>query len=160
MATRQKKAGVLTVSCFILNAVPRTLPDFSLADLRGTDGQKSSLGTFALKKRMTGVPFALFFTYETVEWISIISSTGDLHSDFFGEFALFRNPYRTLNLHSSPNILSKIKLRSMRWAGHVARMTAARNGYQILVGQPEWKRPLKRSKRKWEDNIQINLKKI
>jgi hypothetical protein len=40
-------------------------------------------------------------------------------------------------LHSSPNIISMIKSRMMRWAGHVARMEKTRNAYRILVGKPE-----------------------
>jgi hypothetical protein len=46
------------------------------------------------------------------------------------------------NLYSSPSIIRMIKSRRMRWAGHVARMGEKRNAYQILVGNPERKRPL------------------
>jgi hypothetical protein len=46
------------------------------------------------------------------------------------------------NLYTSPNIYSKIKLRRMRWGGHVARMGEYRNAYSILMGKPERKRPL------------------
>jgi hypothetical protein len=48
------------------------------------------------------------------------------------------------NLYSSPNIIRMIKPRSMRWAGHVARMRKKRNAYWILIGKPEGKRPLRR----------------
>jgi hypothetical protein len=41
------------------------------------------------------------------------------------------------------------------WAGHVARMGEKRNTYRILVGKPEGKRPLGRSRRRWVDNIKI-----
>jgi hypothetical protein len=51
-----------------------------------------------------------------------------------------------------------IKSRGMRWAGHVARMGETRNEYRILVGKPEGKRPLRRPRRRWVDNIIINLK--
>jgi hypothetical protein len=50
-----------------------------------------------------------------------------------------------------------IKARRMRWAGHVARMGAKRNAYRILVGKLEGKRPLVRPRRKWEDNIRMDL---
>jgi hypothetical protein len=46
----------------------------------------------------------------------------------------------------------------MRWAGHVARMEAPRNAYRILVGKPERKRPLGRPRRRWGDNIKMDLK--
>jgi hypothetical protein len=46
------------------------------------------------------------------------------------------------NLYSSPSIIRIIKLRRMRWAGHVARMREKRNVYRLLVGKPEGKRPL------------------
>jgi hypothetical protein len=51
-----------------------------------------------------------------------------------------------------------IKSRRMRWAGHVARMGATRNAYRILVGKPEGKRPLGKPRRRWVDNIKMDLK--
>jgi hypothetical protein len=48
----------------------------------------------------------------------------------------------------------------MRWAGHVARMGEKRNKYRILVGKPEGKIPLGRQRRKWVDNIKMNLREI
>jgi hypothetical protein len=48
----------------------------------------------------------------------------------------------------------------MRWAGHVAQMRKTRNAYRILVVKPEGRRPLGRPRRKWVDNIEINLKEI
>jgi hypothetical protein len=50
------------------------------------------------------------------------------------------------NLYGSPSIIRTIKSRRMRWAGHVARMGEKRNAYRILVGKPEGKRPLERSR--------------
>jgi hypothetical protein len=46
------------------------------------------------------------------------------------------------DLYSSPRIIRIIKLRRMRWAGHVARMGEKRIAYKLLVGKPEGKRPL------------------
>jgi hypothetical protein len=43
------------------------------------------------------------------------------------------------NLHSSPSIVTMIKSRRMRWAGHIARIEENRNAYRILVGKPEGK---------------------
>jgi hypothetical protein len=58
-----------------------------------------------------------------------------------------------INSYTSPSIIRMIKSRRMRWAGHVARMGENRNAYRILVGKPEGKRP----RRRWADNIKINL---
>jgi hypothetical protein len=64
------------------------------------------------------------------------------------------------NLYSSPSIIGMIKSRRMRWAGHVAGMGEKRNAYRILVGKPERKRPLGRPRRRWVDNIKMNLREI
>jgi hypothetical protein len=64
------------------------------------------------------------------------------------------------HLYSSPNIVRVINSRSVRWAGHVARMEVGRRVYRILVGRPEGKRPLGRPRCKWEDNIKLDLREI
>jgi hypothetical protein len=66
--------------------------------------------------------------------------------------------YELHNLYSSPNIVMVIKLRRMRWAGHVARMAEGRGVYGVLVGRAEDKRPLGRRSRMWEDNIYMDLR--
>jgi len=48
----------------------------------------------------------------------------------------------------------------MRWVGHVARMGERRVVYRVLVGKPEGKRPLGRRRRRWEDNIKMDLQKV
>jgi hypothetical protein len=53
-----------------------------------------------------------------------------------------------------------IKSRRMRWAGHVARIGTKRNAYRILVGNPEGNRPLGKPRRRWVDNIIMDLRKI
>jgi hypothetical protein len=53
-----------------------------------------------------------------------------------------------------------IKSRRMKWAGHVARMGETRNAYRILVGKPEGKNPLERPRRRWVDNIKMDLGEI
>jgi hypothetical protein len=57
------------------------------------------------------------------------------------------------DLYSSPRRVRIIKSRRMRWAGHVARMGERRNAYRLLVG----KRPLGRPRRRWVDNIRMDL---
>jgi hypothetical protein len=64
------------------------------------------------------------------------------------------------SLYSLPNIVRVIKSRRMRWAGHVARMGEGRGVYRVLVGRPEGKRPLGRPRRRWEDNIKLDLREI
>jgi hypothetical protein len=64
------------------------------------------------------------------------------------------------SLLSSPNIFRVIKSRRMSWAGHVARMGEERGVYRVLVGRPEGKRPLGRPRRRWEDNIKLDLREI
>ena len=48
----------------------------------------------------------------------------------------------------------------MRWAGHVARMVQERGAYRVLVGKPEGKRPLERPRRRWVDNIRMDLQEV
>jgi hypothetical protein len=64
------------------------------------------------------------------------------------------------SLYSSPNIVRVIKSRTVRWAGHVTRAWDGRGVYRVLVGRPEGKRPLGRSRGRWEDNIKIDLREI
>ena len=64
------------------------------------------------------------------------------------------------DLYSSPNIVRVIKLRRMRWAGHVACMGEERGTYRVLVGKPEGRRPLRRPRRGWVDNIRMDLQEV
>jgi hypothetical protein len=61
-------------------------------------------------------------------------------------------------LHSSPSIIIMLKSRSMRWAGHVARMEEKRNAYRIFMGKPKRRRPLGRPRHRWVDNIITDLR--
>jgi hypothetical protein len=63
------------------------------------------------------------------------------------------------DLYSSPTIVQVIKSRRMRWAGHVAR-TGEGEECRDFLGKPEGKRPLGRSRRRWENNIQMDLKEV
>jgi hypothetical protein len=64
------------------------------------------------------------------------------------------------NLYSSPSIIRMIKSRRMGWAGHLARMEAKRNAYGILVGKPDGKRSFGKPRRRWMDNIKMDLGEI
>jgi len=61
------------------------------------------------------------------------------------------------DLYSSPNIVRVIKSRRMKWAGHVAHMGEKMVVYRVLVGKPERKRPMGTPRRKWVDNIRMDI---
>ena len=63
-------------------------------------------------------------------------------------------------MYCSPNIVRVITSRRMRWAGHVARMGQRRGLYWVLVRKPEGRRQLGRPRRRWEDNIKMDLQKV
>jgi hypothetical protein len=62
------------------------------------------------------------------------------------------------SFYSSPNNVRVIQSRRVRWAGHVARMGEGRGVYRVLVWRPESKRLLGRPRRRWEDNIKMDLR--
>jgi hypothetical protein len=64
------------------------------------------------------------------------------------------------DLYRSPNIFRVIKSKRMRWAGHVAHMGDRRGVYRVLVGKPERRRPLGRTKRRLEYNIKMDLQEV
>jgi hypothetical protein len=81
---------------------------------------------------------------------------GSKRDEVTGEWRKVHN--EELNdLYSLPNIVWVVKSRRMRWAGHVARMREDRGVYRMLVEKPEGKRPLVRPRRRWEDNINMDL---
>ena len=58
------------------------------------------------------------------------------------------------------DIVRVIKLRRMRLAGHVARIGEEREVYRVLLGQPDGRRPLGRPRRRWVDNIKMDLQEV
>jgi hypothetical protein len=64
------------------------------------------------------------------------------------------------DLYSLPNIVRVVKSRRMRWVGHVASMGEERGVHRVLLGKPEGKRPLGRPRRRWEDNIKIDVQEV
>ena len=84
---------------------------------------------------------------------------GPKRDEVTGEWRKLHN--EELNdMYSSPTIVLVIKSRRMRWAGHVARIGEGRGLYRILVEKPEGKRPLGRTRRRWEDNIKMDLQEV
>jgi hypothetical protein len=81
---------------------------------------------------------------------------GPKRDEVTGEWRRLHNEELS-DLYSSPNIIPVIKSRRMRWAGHVACMGEGRGAYRILVGRPEGRRPLGRPRRRWKDNIKMDL---
>ena len=63
-------------------------------------------------------------------------------------------------MYRSPNIVRVIKCRRLRWVGHVARMEEGRSAFKILAGKPTGRRPFGRPRRRWEDNIRMDLEEI
>ena len=63
-------------------------------------------------------------------------------------------------MYSSPNIIRDLKSRRLRWSGHVARTEQSRNSFRVSVGKPESKRPLRGPRRRWEDNIKMDLREV
>jgi len=81
---------------------------------------------------------------------------GPRRNEVTGEWRRLHN--KELNdLYCSPNIVRVIKSRRMRWAGHVERMGEERGVCSVLVGKPEGRRPLGRPRRRWVDNIRMDL---
>jgi hypothetical protein len=84
---------------------------------------------------------------------------GPKRDEVTGEWRQLHN--EELNdLYCSPSVVKVIKFRRVRWVGHVARMGDRRGVYRILVGNPEGKRALGRSRRSWEDNIKMDLQEV
>jgi hypothetical protein len=81
---------------------------------------------------------------------------GPNRDEVTGEWRKLHNE-ELLDLYSSPSIIRIIKLRRLRWAGHVAGMGEKRNAYRLLVGKPEGKRLLGRPRHRWVDNIRMDL---
>jgi len=76
-----------------------------------------------------------------------------------GEWRRLHNE-ELIDLYSSPNIVRVIKPRRMRWVGYVARMGDERGVYRVLVEKPEGRRPLGKPRRRWVDNIRMDLEEV
>jgi hypothetical protein len=84
---------------------------------------------------------------------------GPRREEVTGEWRKLHN--EELNdLYSLPNIVRVVKARRMRWAGHVARTGEERVVHMVLVGNPEGKRPFGRPRRRWVDNIKMDVQEV
>ena len=63
-------------------------------------------------------------------------------------------------MYPSPNIVRVIKFRRLRWAGHVARIEEGKSVVKMLTGKSTGMRPLGRPRRRWDDNIKMDLKQV
>jgi hypothetical protein len=81
---------------------------------------------------------------------------GPTRDEVTGEWRRLHNK-ELYAVYSSSNIIWVMKSRKLRWAGHVARMGERRGAYRALVGKPEGRKPLGRPRRRWADNIKIDL---
>ena len=84
---------------------------------------------------------------------------GPTRDDVTGEWRKLHNE-KLSDLYSLPNIVRVVKSRRMRWAGHVARMREGRGVHRVRVGKPEGKRPVGRPRRRWEENIKMDLHEV
>jgi len=108
--------------------------------------------------------FAIDVHYDIHVWILYSQHQlgrvfGPKRDEVTGEWRKLHNEELS-DLYSLPNIVRVVKSRRMRWSGHVARMVEGRWVHRVLVGKPEVKRPLGRPRRRWEDNIKLDLQKV
>jgi len=84
---------------------------------------------------------------------------GPKRDEVTGKWRILHNE-ELRDLYSLPNIVRVVKSRRMRWAGHMARMGEGKGVHGVLEGKPEGKRPLGRPRRRWEDNIKMDLREV
>ena len=76
-----------------------------------------------------------------------------------GEWRRLHNKELPSLLHSS-NLVRVIKSRILKWAEHGSRMEEGMSAFKILTGKPIGQRPLRKPRRRWEDNIRMDLEEI
>jgi hypothetical protein len=84
---------------------------------------------------------------------------GPRKNDVTGEWGRSHN-VEINDLYSSPDIVRVKKSRRMRWVGHVVCVREGRGIYWVLLGKPEGKRPMGRSRHRWEGNIKLDLQEV
>jgi hypothetical protein len=110
------------------------------------------------RERERSWPFSRILANIDLEWV-LRRIFGPKRDEVTGEWRKLHN--KELNdLHSSANVVRVIKSRIMRRIGHVALIGEGRGVYRILVGKSEGKRPLGRPRRRWEDNIKMDIQEV
>jgi hypothetical protein len=115
-----------------------------------------------LKMRIYKTIILPIFLYGCETWSLILRNRvlrrifGPKKDEVTGEWRKLHNE-ELHDLYSSPSIIRIFKASRMPWAGHAARIGEKRNAYRLLVGKPEGRRPLGRSRRRWMDNVRMNL---
>ncbi|KAJ4428454.1 hypothetical protein ANN_24491 [Periplaneta americana] len=143
-------------------------------DVTGTEGNTKRLLSKDLKVSIHKTAILLVVLYVCETWTLTLKEEqrlrvfenkvlrkifGAKRDEVTGEWRKLHNA-ELHALYSSPGIIRNIKSRRLRWTGHVARMGESRNTYILLVERPEGERPLRRPRRRWEDNIKMNLREM
>jgi hypothetical protein len=84
---------------------------------------------------------------------------GSRRDEVTGEWRKLHNEEPN-DLYTLPNIVRVVKSRRMRWPWYVALMLEGRAVHRVLVGKPEGRRSLGRDRRRWEDNIKMDLHEV
>ena len=135
--------------------------------IKSTDSSNGNFQSTQYCLKLTYTSFSLLLLLRKAPW----QGMGSIHLTESISLELFHSllqdkllkvtRFPELNdLYSLPNIVRVVKLRQMRWAGHVARMGEDRGVHRVLVGKPEGKRPLRRPRCRWEDNIKMDLQEV
>ncbi|KAJ4432740.1 hypothetical protein ANN_21378 [Periplaneta americana] len=124
------------------------------------------------KEKIRTVPCLELFQKVTASWNTTFQCCSELGTST--RYLLLQNTRFILELHydnacsTERNMFGTIESSGANfwktlgevWAGHVERMGESRNVYRVLVGRPEGKRPLGRPRRRWEDNIKMDLREV
>ncbi|KAJ4431790.1 hypothetical protein ANN_20395 [Periplaneta americana] len=125
----------------------------TIAAIYRSDGESRKRKDYAISEEVFG----------DINWLRVFENKvlrkifGAKRDEATGEWRKLHNR-ELYALYSSPDVIRNIKSRRLRWTGHVARMGESRNAYRVLVGRPEGKRPLGKPRRRWEDNIKMDLR--
>jgi hypothetical protein len=142
-----KKRRLYSVMCFLFYIpLEKIILEITVCEI-----QKN--GIFSIITEVNGLQ--IYCTHAVLMWADLYQQLVHILRCYGLYIYIYIN-----DLYSSPNIVRVIKSRRMRWAGHVALMGEERGVYRVLVGKPEGKRPLGRPRRRWVDNIRMDLQEV